>query len=182
MISFRPLSLLVLLGLVLLGATGAAQTFDPIAQRRPDTAIIILTIDGKPQPASAVAYVVSGTLFIHGVWVEDSTTKLGPAATASVFNLRVDGDQGEHPIVPGNGRNGAGTYFSALYSGVSGTKVYRIFRADENGGQGRVNIIARDDQNVKGSFSFTAVNIINAADTKTISGNFDINFRQLTIQ
>jgi hypothetical protein len=181
MISFRRLFLFVLLGLVLLGVSGAAQTFDPIKQRRPDTAIIILTIDGKPQPVAAVAYMVSGTLFVHGVWVEDSTAKFGPSSTASAFSLRVDGSTGEHPITPGN-TSGNGTFFSVLYSGVSGLKVYRIFRADESNGQGSATILSRDEVNVKGSFSFTAVNIMNSSDTKKITGSFDINFRQLTMQ
>ncbi|MDB5035427.1 MAG: hypothetical protein JWQ98_2668 [Chlorobi bacterium] len=141
-----------------------------------DTSVIIITLDGKSYPATAVAYAINGKLFINGIWVADSTRKLGPSAIASAYSLRVDDRVGQFAV---SQDDKLGPLFSAVYSAPAGRKVYTIYRADERGGTGTVTITAITDRSIKGTFSFTAMNTDLVSDQKTIAGNFDVAFRRL---
>jgi hypothetical protein len=173
-----------------IGITGSCYGQDLRAQQaiaeqsgtsqQPGAAVVILNIDGKDQAATASAYIVSGRLYIKGMWVEDSSKKSSPAAMASFYSLRTDCTMGAHAL---SGDKLLGTDFTALQSGFSGGRqLYRVFNADEAGGTGTVQVNSRADDHVSGTFSFTVYNKENPTETKTITGNFDVPYRSMTIE
>ena len=156
------------------GARAAAQSYSDLFPGRAGT--VTFTLNGRSHTASAKAYMTNGRLFINGIWVEDSTVKFGRAGLSSTFMLRVRGMVGEQLV--GNDPQ-AGTMLSLHYGGDIPSRMYQILRTDRNGGGGKVSITSITEDHALGTFEFTAYDLNNPGTTKSITGNFDVEFKRI---
>lgn len=162
---------------IICGGTGAsAQSYGDLVPGASGT--VTFTLDGKIRTVPARAYLTEGRLFIHALWVEDSTVRFGKAGLASTFMLRVKGLVGEYMI----GSGSDSPMFSLQYNSSTPPRMYVILRANgegTSGGSGKIAVITMSDRRAEGAFEVTAFDINNPALTRIVSGHFAVEFKRI---